>query len=65
MAGILPTEFSQESVRQLMLANGGRITNHELVKSYRRWLTDPACREDARVKFKVRLIGLNIRLIPR
>ena len=31
-----PAEFSQESVRQLMLANGGRITNHDLVKSYKR-----------------------------
>ena len=53
MAALPPTEFSQESVRQLMLANGGRITNHDLVKSFRRWLTDPSCREEARVQFKV------------
>jgi len=48
-----PSEFSQEAVRQLMLANGGRITNHELVKSFKRWLTDPECRDTARIQFKV------------
>jgi len=47
-----PTEFSLESVRQLMLANGGRVTNHELVKSFRRWLTDPQGKETARSQFK-------------
>ena len=47
-----PAEFSQESVRQLMLANGGRITNHDLVKSYKRWLTDPQEKENARAQFK-------------
>ena len=47
-----PTEFSLESVRQLMLASGGRVTNHELVKSFRRWLTDPQGKETARAQFK-------------
>ena len=47
-----PVEFSLESVRQLMLANGGRITNHDLVKSYKRWLTDPQEKENARAQFK-------------
>jgi len=47
-----PTDFSLESVRQLMLANGGRITNHELVKSFRRWLTDPQSKDLARAQFK-------------
>ena len=47
-----PAEFSLESVRQLMLANGGRITNHDLVKSYKRWLTDPQEKENARAQFK-------------
>jgi hypothetical protein len=36
MAG-RPTEFSEESVRQFMLANGGRVTNHELVKHFKSW----------------------------
>ena len=47
-----PSDFSLESVRQLMLANGGRITNHDLVKSYKRWLTDPQEKENARAQFK-------------
>jgi len=36
MAG-RPTEFSEESVRQFMLAHGGRVTNHELVKHFKSW----------------------------
>ena len=35
-----------------MLASGGRVTNHELVKSFRRWLTDPQGKETARAQFK-------------
>ncbi len=48
-----PQEFSLESVRQLMLAHGGRVTNHALVKSYRQWLTDPELKDQARAQFKV------------
>lgn len=47
-----PEEFSLESVRQLMLAHGGRVTNHSLVKSYRQWLTDPHLKDQARAQFK-------------
>ena len=47
-----PAEFSLESVRQLMLVNGGRITNHDLVKSFKRWLTDPQEKENARAQFE-------------
>jgi len=47
-----PAEFSQESVRQFMLAAGGRVTNHDLVKTFRRWLTDPVEKEVARTRFK-------------
>jgi len=47
-----PSEFSLESVRQLMLASGGRVTNHDLVKCFRAWLTDPAGKEAARAQFK-------------
>jgi hypothetical protein len=50
-----PEEFSLESVRQLMLAHGGRVTNHSLVKSYRHWLTDPHLKDQARAQFKVRI----------
>ena len=30
-----PSEINLDSVRQLMLAHGGRVTNHDLVKSFR------------------------------
>ncbi len=53
-----PEEFSLESVRQLMLAHGGRVTNHSLVKSYRQWLTDPQLKDQARAQFKVSIIVL-------
>ena len=36
-----------------MIVKGGRVTNHELVKSFKRWLTDPALKEQARLQFKV------------
>ena len=51
MAG--PTEFTLEAVRQYMLAQPeGRVTNHELVKYFRAWLTHPTEKESARQKFK-------------
>jgi hypothetical protein len=48
-----PEEFSLESVRQVMLAHGGRVTNHSLVKSYKHWLTHPQLKDQARAQFKV------------
>jgi hypothetical protein len=50
MAG--PTEFSLESVRQYMLARDGQVTNHELVKYFRAWLTSPTEKETSRQRFK-------------
>lgn len=50
MAG--PTEFSLEAVRQYMLARDGQVTNHELVKYFRAWLTSPTEKESARQRFK-------------
>lgn len=35
-----------------MLANGGRVTNHELVKHFKSWLTHPTEKDTARQKFK-------------
>ena len=48
-----PTEFTLESVRQYMLAQDGRVTNHELVKYFKAWLTHPTEKESARQRFKV------------
>lgn len=36
-----PTEFTLESVREFMLDKGGKVTNHELVKHFKQFLTDP------------------------
>ena len=48
----MATEFSLESVRQYMLAHEGKVTNHDLVKHYKAWLTHPIEKESARQKFK-------------
>lgn len=47
-----PTEFTLDSVRQYMLMQDGRVTNHELVKHFRAFLTHPTQKEVARQKFK-------------
>ena len=36
-----PTEFTAESVRDYILSKGGKVTNHELVKHFKPFLTDP------------------------
>ena len=48
----MATEFTLESVRQYMLAHEGRVTNHDLVKHYKAWLTHPTLKESSRQKFK-------------
>ncbi|XP_066938022.1 WAS/WASL-interacting protein family member 1-like isoform X2 [Macrobrachium rosenbergii] len=45
-------EFTLESVRDYMISRDGRVTNHELVKHFKNFLTNPACKELARNKFK-------------
>ncbi|XP_069194795.1 uncharacterized protein sowah [Procambarus clarkii] len=45
-------EFTVESVRDYMISRGGRVTNHELVKHFKVYLTNPSCKEIARNKFK-------------
>ena len=56
----MATEFSLESVRQYMLAHEGRVTNHDLVKHYKAWLTHPTEKESARQRFKGRKISKGI-----
>lgn len=36
-----PREFTVDSVRDFMIEKGGRVTNHELVKHFKQFLTDP------------------------
>lgn len=37
-------EFTLESVRDFMISRGGRVTNHDLVKHFKVFLTNPACK---------------------
>lgn len=40
----VPTELSLEAVRKFMLENGGKVTNHDLVKHFKQFLTNPVNR---------------------
>ena len=37
-----PREFTLEAVRCFIIEKGGKVTNHELVKHFKQFLTDPA-----------------------
>lgn len=39
-----PTEFTLEAVRKFMIEKGGKVTNHELVKHFKIYLTNPDSR---------------------
>lgn len=45
-----PTEFTLESVREFMLEKGGKVTNHELVKHFKQFLTDPYTKGNFSIK---------------
>jgi hypothetical protein len=40
----VPSDLSVEAIRDFMLENGGKVTNHDLVKHFKRFLTDPETR---------------------
>lgn len=40
----MPSELSLEEIRNYLLENGGTARNHDLVKHFRRFLTDPETR---------------------
>ncbi|KAJ9597644.1 hypothetical protein L9F63_011513, partial [Diploptera punctata] len=48
----VPSELSLDAIREFMLENGGKVTNHDLVKHFKRFLTDPETRVEARNQFK-------------
>ncbi|XP_034254629.1 ankyrin repeat domain-containing protein SOWAHC isoform X2 [Thrips palmi] len=48
----VPSELSLEAVRRFMLENGGKVTNHDLVKHFKQFLTNPVNRVQAREHFK-------------
>ncbi|BES98148.1 Ankyrin repeat [Nesidiocoris tenuis] len=47
-----PTSFTQDAIRDFMIFRGGKVTNHELVKHFKKFLTNPGTQEEARVLFK-------------
>ena len=36
-----PSELSLKEIRDFMLQNGGKVTNHDLVKHFKQFLTNP------------------------
>ncbi|XP_022165649.1 ankyrin repeat domain-containing protein SOWAHB isoform X5 [Myzus persicae] len=48
----VPNELSLESVRDFMIMNDGRVTNHDLVTHFKYFLTNPQNRAEARHQFK-------------
>ncbi|CAK9802843.1 Ankyrin repeat domain-containing protein SOWAHB [Anthophora plagiata] len=47
-----PSELSLEEIRQYILENGGTARNHDVVKHFKKFLTDPETRVEARNRFK-------------
>nr|XP_012146171.1 PREDICTED: ankyrin repeat domain-containing protein SOWAHB isoform X5 [Megachile rotundata] len=47
-----PSELSIEEIRQYLLENGGTARNHDVVKHFKKFLTDPETRVEARNRFK-------------
>ncbi|KAG7187632.1 hypothetical protein KM043_016693 [Ampulex compressa] len=47
-----PSELSLEEIRDYLLENGGTARNHDLVKHFKKFLTDPETRVEARNRFK-------------
>ncbi|XP_043476130.1 ankyrin repeat domain-containing protein SOWAHB isoform X2 [Leptopilina heterotoma] len=47
-----PSELSLEEIRKYLLENGGSVRNHDLVKYFKKFLTDPETRVEARNRFK-------------
>ncbi|XP_055910766.1 ankyrin repeat domain-containing protein SOWAHA [Eupeodes corollae] len=47
-----PKELSLVEIRKYMLENGCKVTNHALVKHFKRFLTNPDTQSEARKQFK-------------
>ncbi|XP_037045054.1 ankyrin repeat domain-containing protein SOWAHC isoform X3 [Bradysia coprophila] len=48
----VPCELSLSEIRNFMLIKGGKVTNHELVKYFKKFLTNPNTQAEARKQFK-------------
>lgn len=49
----VPNELSLESVRDFMIMNNGRVTNHDLVTHFKYFLTNP---QNRGISIKVSLL---------
>lgn len=47
----LPSELSLNEIRKFMLKNGGKVTNHELVKYFKKFLTNPDTKGNTATSF--------------
>ncbi|XP_076665288.1 ankyrin repeat domain family member sosondowah isoform X2 [Andrena cerasifolii] len=47
-----PSELSLEEIRKYLLENGGTARNHDVVKHFKKFLTDPETRVESRNRFK-------------
>ncbi|XP_035727766.1 ankyrin repeat domain-containing protein SOWAHC-like isoform X4 [Vespa mandarinia] len=47
-----PSELSLDEIRKYLLENGGTARNHDVVKYFKKFLTDPETRVEARNRFK-------------
>ncbi|XP_061382308.1 uncharacterized protein LOC133318718 isoform X1 [Danaus plexippus] len=55
-----PAELSFDEILKFMLANNGKVTNHELVKHFKVFLMNPDMRDEARNTFKKHVNALAI-----
>lgn len=46
-----PSELSLEEIRQYLLENGGTARNHDVVKHFKKFLTDPETRGTLKIRF--------------
>ena len=61
-----PSELSLEEIRNYLLENGGTARNHDLVKHFKRFLTDPETRGGLHSRRRIVLAIIPSRnVIPR
>lgn len=47
----VPIELSLAEIRNFMLKNGGKVTNHELVKYFKQFLTNPNTKGESNTEY--------------
>lgn len=57
----VPSELSLTEIRNFMLKNGGKVTNHELVKYFKPFLTNPNTKSKCSIGESVQLIFIQFK----